>query len=839
MNELVYRPQHKTEDEIRNDFVIRLLEFEKIMQGIKAYQPGISPQHVILQGQRGMGKTTLMYRVYYQTLSDYRKEGIVPVIFSEEQYSIRTLYKLWEQIARFLEDNESSYLGIWYEMQNIQDVQYYEEKCFELLQRAVRKNKHRLLLLIDNFGMMVDKFTKQEQQRFREILITFHELKIVGGSAVVLESFYKYDKPFFDFFKIIQLEPLTSKEVKTLLLKLGEKHNVKHIKDIIRNQPGRIDSMRILTGGVPRTMVLLFNIFLDSDHGSSIEDLKKLLDQVTPLYKHRMDELPPQQQEIVDKLALNWDGMGVSELVKKTRMESKVLSAQLNNLVKSGVVYSQKSSGKNKFYQLDERFFNIWYLMHHAPRSTRQKVIWLTRFLEFWCPGEILEETVTDFLNRLKQEKMHPEYVKAMTLAYSRVYGLSVALRDELIEAARTALGLKQGKSSDDLPPLSEEAIQEVEKLVEEKKYAQAIAVIERSSFPDDLTNTILGYIYSISGKIREAELHYMRALNKDNVSAMFGLALLYESEFQDYTKAEQYYLMAVEKGDEKAMVNVALHYKHKYNDYAKAEQYLLMAVEKGDGKAMFIVALLYQDKYNDYARAEQYYLMAVEKGDGKAMFNVALLYQDKYNDYKKAERYYLMAAEKGEVDAMISLALLYQNQFRDQDNADKFNLLAIAKGSSSGLNNMVHSIIDRNLKQRKHDAKQWVENLLRLRPDNRSKLLKVRFLFWINEPEEAAVLLEEILAELVEDEKYVYALLLNTLAFAIGKGLKQYVFRLFQQEKYQLKDRLKVLYYALVKLMATEHPNEVKKMGKELREPVDEFVTYLKSLEEKYNKEE
>ena len=117
----------------------------------------------------------------------------------------------------------------------------------------------------------------------------------------MLESFYKYDKPFFDFFKIMQLAPLTGEEVRTLLLRLGDKHKTKHIREIVKNQPGRIESLRILTGGVPRTIVLLFNIFLDSDHGDSITDLTKLLDQVTTLYKHRMDELPAQQQELGEK----------------------------------------------------------------------------------------------------------------------------------------------------------------------------------------------------------------------------------------------------------------------------------------------------------------------------------------------------------------------------------------------------------------------------------------------------------------------------------------------------------------------------------------------------------
>ena len=57
--------------------------------------------------------------------------------------------------------------------------------------------------------------------------------------------------------------------------------------------------MRRLTSGVPRTIVLLFEIFVDNESGDSFRDLETILDRVTPLYKHRMDDLSPQQQEIV------------------------------------------------------------------------------------------------------------------------------------------------------------------------------------------------------------------------------------------------------------------------------------------------------------------------------------------------------------------------------------------------------------------------------------------------------------------------------------------------------------------------------------------------------------
>ena len=57
-------------------------------------------------------------------------------------------------------------------------------------------------------------------------------------------------------------------------------------------------------------------------------DLEKILDSVTPPYKQRMDSLSPQQQEIVDFIALSWDAVSTNEISQKTKLASKAVSAQ-------------------------------------------------------------------------------------------------------------------------------------------------------------------------------------------------------------------------------------------------------------------------------------------------------------------------------------------------------------------------------------------------------------------------------------------------------------------------------------------------------------------------------
>ena len=103
---------------------------------------------------------------------------------------------------------------------------------------------------------MLRKFSEREHQRLSEILITCSEIRIVGASSVAQESTYAYDKPFFEFFKLFDLAGLSKEESVTLLLALGERYDKPQIKDIVETKTGKIEALRRLTEGVPRTMIL-------------------------------------------------------------------------------------------------------------------------------------------------------------------------------------------------------------------------------------------------------------------------------------------------------------------------------------------------------------------------------------------------------------------------------------------------------------------------------------------------------------------------------------------------------------------------------------------------------
>jgi len=398
----IYNPGNQTRDELIENFVVRTEIFQEIFDDLATSEMKYPEQHVIIQGVRGQGKTTLLLRIAYEILNNKKlHERLIPVIFNEEQYNISRLFKLWETVAEYL-DEKNEISGLYDEMQKFDDDDDYERRCFELLEQALVKKKGKLILFIDNIDDMLKKFTDREHKRLREIFTESAEIRIIGASSVSLEFHFDYGHPFYQFFKMPRLRGLSTEETKTLLLKLGEHYKRKRVKEIVEHQIGRVEALRRLTGGVIRTIILLYEIFVDDNQGDAFMDLEKILDSVTPLYKQRMESLSPQQQEIVDFIALSWDAVSTKEISQKTKLASKAVSAQIKQLEKYHIIDKIETDTKNLMYRISERFFNIWYLMSHGRKWDEKRVRFLVEFLQVWC-----NRRETEFQDIKKAEKYY------------------------------------------------------------------------------------------------------------------------------------------------------------------------------------------------------------------------------------------------------------------------------------------------------------------------------------------------------------------------------------------------------------------------------------------------
>ncbi|MCW3463406.1 ATP-binding protein [Chitinophaga nivalis] len=420
MSLLLYNPDRKNKHDFIAEFVIRTRIFEEIFADIRSGKMATPEQHYLLLGQRGAGKTTLLLRLKYAIEDDVQlSQWLIPVIFSEEQHNIGELGNLWEKIAEYLEEN-CGFEGLVSEMEPYVKQDNYEAAALRVLLKHLNQQEKKLVLFVDNMGQLLRKFGELEVRRLREVLQTIPHFRLIAGSPVVLESILDYQQPLFEFFKMIQLKDLTDEECIVLLRKFAVLyHQETTVERIIAKKPARISAFRELSGGVPRTMSLLFNVFVDNAHGNVLSDLEKVLDMVTPLYKHQMDDLPPQQQKIVDAVALHWYPVEVKELTKKVRLDSKVISAQLRQLEKNQVIEKIATGTKNHQYRLRERFFNIWYLMRYGRKQGRYQMICVVKFLEALCDTPEIERRIRSYIKEVNNNGLDTHIMEIFGLAYT------------------------------------------------------------------------------------------------------------------------------------------------------------------------------------------------------------------------------------------------------------------------------------------------------------------------------------------------------------------------------------------------------------------------------------
>lgn len=680
--DFVYNPDNQSKKELIDNFVVRLDIFQLLLEKLSLIAlNNATISNFLIEGKRGMGKTTLLLRMAYEIENNSNlTEHFIPVVFNEEEYGVRRLYKLWERVALLIQDKNPQFEDLFQKMDENFSTEIseeeYETKIFSLLETSVLGTKKKLILFIDNFGDMLVKFNSNELARFEELMMKNSVFNVIGASSVSIENFYDNSKKIFEVFRLSSLNKI---ETENLLLKLAERFDLSNIEMILKTHPGKVETLRRLTGGVIRTIVLLFEIFIDQKNGKTFADLETLLDRVTPLYKHRMDDLTAQQQEIIEALAFAWDAINVKEISAKTRIVSKSISAQLIQMEKNEMITKKQTNNKNHLYQISERFFNIWYMMRHGRKGDRKKIQWLVRFLEEWCDKKELIERTNQHINLLENGEYDVNGAYYLTEALASTKSLPPKSQDKLIKVAREFLKGKNSKLADDLSESLIELLEKVEQSFKEKEYKTALRYLKRLERRDSFLEGLCHYALE---QYTEAEECFVQSANEGNPHAMHQLGIIYSKELDDASKAEKYLLDSIKGGFDRAYVELVRLYEDKIDNKSRAHEYYLKVLELNNASGIAHLGLFFEDSMGNYDKAQKLYSRAIELGDKDALTFLGDLYCNKLKDFNKAEFYYLEAIESGFTDEYLSLALLYSDELKDEEKALRFYRSAIEHGN-------------------------------------------------------------------------------------------------------------------------------------------------------------
>lgn len=421
---LLYNSQNIAPEQLQAQFSIRLKEYGRVWQDIKKSKMTHPEQHYLIQGVRGAGKTMFLTKLAQDVgLDESLKDWLIPILLNEEEYSIFSLFTFWLRVAQILSSSHTEFSELYEQINTLDEVHddlegtQLAELAWQHIREALQKHDKKIIILMDNMAELFDSFSDTEHAQLREALSLHAEVRIIGGSSVILDSHFDTQAPFYQFFKMVNLKSISQDEMHTLLKTLAKqvgREAQEKINTLITEHPERIEAVRRLTDGVPRTITLLFQIIMEGAKSSSYAYLEETIDKTTPLYKHRMDDLSRQQKPIVHAIAMSWDAVSAKEIAEATRLPSKTVSAQISQLQKQWIIEKIPTNTKNHLYAIKERFFNIWYLMRYGNAKEKQRVLWLTRFLESWCDKRDLENRLLEVLENGATDGLNFDYVNAL-----------------------------------------------------------------------------------------------------------------------------------------------------------------------------------------------------------------------------------------------------------------------------------------------------------------------------------------------------------------------------------------------------------------------------------------
>ena len=386
----MYNPGFLTDDELAAAFCVRTSEFESIVETLQE-NTGNSNQHLIVIGPRGSGKTILLLRVALEVRRHAElADRLLPVVFSEESYSVSTCGEFWlECLARLAAQESRAEDGrdlhaTYQDLRGIQDEQTLAQRCLGAVLDVADRACRRLVLVVENLNMLLGEMADPDAGwQLRKTLQTEPRIMLLGSATSRFAQIDDPDHALYHLFRIITLRPLDEQECATLWRAVSG----------ASADRGKIRSLQILTGGSPRLMAIVARFGAEVSFPALMSDLFDLIDAHTEYFKRHIEDLPPQERRVFVALADLWKPATTREIADRARIATSQCSALLQRLAARGAVTVHGGTPRRKQYYLVERMYNIYYLLRRGDPG--QVVEALLRFMaSFYAAPERLPEAV-------------------------------------------------------------------------------------------------------------------------------------------------------------------------------------------------------------------------------------------------------------------------------------------------------------------------------------------------------------------------------------------------------------------------------------------------------------
>jgi DNA-binding MarR family transcriptional regulator len=383
-----YNPRETPQAELEATFVARQPVLEDLLRDLRERANAPTNQHALIIGPRGIGKTNLLLMIRYAVGSDEAlANAYIPLQTAEEEYSIASLRDLFAKILSLLIEKEpdSKLVAAIETIEAEEDDEHAAERAIEAARAYANHAGKKLLLLADNLHLILDEQISDDAElgRLRDVLMNDSFLVLIGAAPTYFKEVSGHERPFFNFFRVIELDDFSAEQMTELLRRRAEQDDNRTLLEHMDEAESRVKAIHHLTGGNPRLGLMLYQLCTAGELPEVRTAVHALLDDVTPYYKHRLEALAPQGRRVLDTFARLGRPATPTELAEETRLSVNQINAVLQRLKERGfVTVGPQKRRKKTYYMVSERLFRIWHQMRFTP--SRRRLQFLIDFIRVW-----------------------------------------------------------------------------------------------------------------------------------------------------------------------------------------------------------------------------------------------------------------------------------------------------------------------------------------------------------------------------------------------------------------------------------------------------------------------
>ena len=379
----------QSDRDIIDQFVVRERELSVVLELLRDNMRAPSCQHTLVVGPRGRGKTMLLARVAAETRADRQlRRALVPVRFMEESVEVfgigdfwlEALFYLAKECAEHRPDLASEIEATRAALARRTRGEDIAGQAKAALLDAADRLGRRLVLMVENLQSLCEEVDEDFGWQLRQSLQSDPEIILLATATSHFEALDDASAPFFELFRILRLEPLSTAECQRLWhVVAGEQRDAKQMRPL-----------EIFTGGNPRLLVIVAEFARHRTMPKLLEELVGLVDDHSEYFRSNLNSLAKTERRVFAALADLWRPSTTREVAIRARLGVRKTSALLGRLVGRGAVKID-GNGRSRLYSVGEPLHCIYYKLRRW-RDEAAIVHGLIRFMvAFYGPDETVE----------------------------------------------------------------------------------------------------------------------------------------------------------------------------------------------------------------------------------------------------------------------------------------------------------------------------------------------------------------------------------------------------------------------------------------------------------------